>query len=128
MVTNLKINDVNKAKIKDCLREVQRGCHARCITVDDIYEMAIRVQVLLRVHKKDLCGTVADVDINATNFPGKYNGKPQSTQFSIMFDRHGAKLIEIVRADTRRYSRGVTFEFSEITSKAILKANRCFSL
>ena len=73
------------APVTSALDAVQARCTARTITAQDIVQAIKEIEERLNLisTKTDSIGTVAEVDVNAQDFPNAYKYTPESTQITL---------------------------------------------
>ena len=96
----MKINVTATEKLVAAISAVEGSrVSARTITAEDIQTEVSRIERKLEtlMAKKDWAGVVVSCDINAQTFPASYNGRPESTKFTVERFASGWFVTEIKR-------------------------------
>ena len=91
----LKENNIEK--IEQVLKEVQKRSKVRNITVDEIFKAAVYITNEIKISKKAMNGTKVYVDLNADKYPNAYKFNPESTHFTLLFDKGKWRVTNIAR-------------------------------
>lgn len=85
-INKLKIDQKTKEFVENCLKEVQKGCTMRLLTIEDILSFTESATNKLSIFtKKNLPkqGISCIINTNAEKFPNAYKYSPASTFFTI---------------------------------------------
>ena len=114
------LNEKNFTKVESILEEYQKGCKARCITAQDIYDEANRIFKAVGISKKALSGCRFECDIHGQSFPQAYRYAPYSTTFTLLYKNGSFRLVDIGRNFTH-YSSAAIAHYTDEAKEAILE-------
>lgn len=120
------VKESNKTKINDIIKAAEGRATARTIDYWSIVRMIETLEKSLGIAKKHMIGIVADIDINAQDFPNAYKYTPQSTHFTIIRKTSGWDLQTVYRDTTRRYNHRFHVTLTEDAKKAIVESKTAF--
>lgn len=105
------------APVTSALDAVQARCTARTITAQDIVRVIKEIEDRLDMisTKKDAIGTIADVDINAQDFPNAYKYTPESTLITLERKSSGWVLKYVERNRCKSRSNHIILTLTEAT-------------
>lgn len=105
------------APVTSALESVQARCTARTITAQDIAQAIEEIEDRLNLisTKTDSIGTIADVDINAQDFPTAYKYTPESTQITLERKSSGWVLKYIERNRCKSPANRIVLTLTEAT-------------
>ena len=105
------------APVKSALDAAQARCTARTITAMDIVRAIEEIEGRLNLisTKTDAIGTIADVDINAQDFPNAYKYTPESTQITLERKSSGWVLKYIERNSCKSPANRIVLTLTEAT-------------
>lgn len=105
------------APVTSALDAVQKRCTARTITAMDIVQAIKEVEERLNLisTKTDAIGTIADVDINAQDFPNAYKFTPESTLITLERKSSGWVLKYIERNRCKSRANHIVLTLTEAT-------------
>lgn len=120
------INESNKQKIEDMIKQAEGKATVRTIGYRDIVDGIATLEMSLGIHKKDMIGIVADIDMNAQDFPRAYKYTPTSTHFTVIRKASGWDLKEVFRDTTRRYNHRFHVNLTDAAKQAIIESKCAF--
>lgn len=88
----------NKDIINQIIKEAEGKARRRCISYDDIKEAITAIEAVLKLPKKYMNGIAYNVDVHAQKFANAYHGRPESTQFAVVY-RNGSWRLKGVARD-----------------------------
>lgn len=98
----IKVCEKNREKIAAAIDKVQSKARARTIDVDDIFWYCERIEktygFIPKSHRSD---SVFSIDKHAQSFPNAYHGRPESTQFDLLYRNGNYYLMTVGRVFTR---------------------------
>lgn len=123
------VNEKNREKIESAIIEGEGKSGCRTIDFHIIETACVNIEKKLNVPKKYLEGVCYSVDWYAQTFPNCYydKGKPESTHFTLTYEKGKWRVSGIERNYTRR--NGHMFEcrnMPEATKQAIICAKMTF--
>lgn len=109
------------APVTSALDTVQARCTARTITAMEIIKSIEEIEERLNLisTKTDSIGTIADVDINAQDFPAAYKYTPESTQITLERKSSGWVLKYIERNRCKSRANHIVLTLTEATKAHI---------
>lgn len=114
------INEKNKDKIEQMIKETEGRATTRTITFKDIVEDIEYLERTLGIKKVDMVGVKANIDHHAQNFPKAYKYRAESTHIDIERKKSGWDLVNIERWWTRREGHKYKTELTETAETAVL--------
>ena len=120
------INESNKQKIEDMIKKAEGRATVRTIGYRDIVDGIATLENSLGIRKKDMIGIVADIDMNAQDFPMAYKYTPASTHFTVIRKASGWDLKEVFRDTTRRYNHRFHVNLTDTAKQAIIESKCAF--
>lgn len=105
------------APVTSALDAVQARCTARTITAQDIVRVIEEIEERLNLisTKTDSIGTVAEVDVNAQDFPNAYKYTPESTLITLERKSSGWVLKYIERNRCKSRANHIILTLTEAT-------------
>jgi hypothetical protein len=91
-----------------------------------VCEAIEQIEDRLSLPKKRMEGIVAEVDMNAQDFPSAYKWKAQSTRFRMEYRKGSWRILSIYRADCRREKARYMLNLTEDARQAILERHTVF--
>lgn len=109
------------APVTSALDAVQTRCTARTITAMNIVQAIKEIEERLNLisTKTDSIGTVAEVDVNAQDFPNAYKYTPESTQITLERKTSGWTLKYIERNRCKSRANKIVLTLTDATKAHI---------
>ena len=120
------IKYTNSEKIEKIIKEAEGRATARTIDYGSMSMAIDRLEESLGIPKKHMIGIVADIDVNAQDFPRAYKYTPESTHFRVIRKQSGWDLERVYRDRTRRYNHEFHVTLTEQAKEAIIESKSSF--
>lgn len=122
----IMVNEKNRGKLEEAIREAEGRATARTIIVRWIYEAAERIEKTLGIPKNAMVGIKADVDYYNQNFPNAYKFTPESTQFTLERFASGWAVTAIWRGRTKRAGHEYTLTLTDLAKEKLIERFEVF--
>ncbi len=125
MEKSIIINAANADKIAAAIEEAQHLARVRRISAETVAATCDSILAKLfrsGATKKSLDGLRAKVDECAESMPSAYKGIPESTHYIAEYRGGKWRLVDVYRAQTRRYGHRIKLTIPEAAQAAIIAA------
>ena len=112
--------DANRERINNWIADAQGKARERLINYDDIVAACEEIDKKLNITQKAKNGIMADVDINAQNFPRAYKYRAESTQFRLIYKSGKWRLYSVFRTYTRTSGHKIILTLTDAAREAII--------
>lgn len=109
------------SSIQEEIDLVQKRSSVRQINAVRVVEALYDIEKGLSIPKSHMDGVLVTCDLNAQNFPGKYKGTPESTQFKAVYKSGSWRLENIYRKACKSPTNRIKVELTEEAKQAVLE-------